>query len=111
VEEAAEASTRGDGVGAPVAVSAAEMEANLISSRVPAYPDAARANRVEGRVVMQAVISKSGLVGHLRVIDGDPLLRSAASEAVSKWRYRPYMMNGEPVEVATTVSVDFRLDH
>jgi TonB family protein len=85
------------------------METNLISSRVPAYPEAARGDHVEGRVVMQARISKSGMVGHLRVLEGNPMLRSAATEAVSKWRYRPYLVNGEPVEVVTTVSVDFIL--
>ena len=49
------------------------------------------------------------MVGHLRVLEGNPVLRSAATEAVSKWRYRPYLVNGEPVEVVTTVSVDFIL--
>jgi TonB family protein len=96
---------------APVAVAPAVMEENLVVSRVPAYPDVARADRIEGPVVMQAIISKSGTVGHLHVIQGDPLLRSAASEAVSKWRYRPYTVNGKPVEVATTVTVDFKLNH
>jgi TonB family protein len=104
-----DASSGASGAGAPVTVSPSVMEANLISSRVPAYPEAARGDHVEGRVVMQAVISKSGMVGHLRVIEGNPVLRGAATEAVSKWRYRPYLVNGEPVEVVTTVSVDFIL--
>jgi TonB family protein len=94
----------------PVSVAPAVMEENLVMSRVPAYPDVARADHIEGPVVMQAIISKNGTVGHLHVIQGDPLLRSAASEAVSKWRYRPYTVNGKPVEVATTVTVDFKLN-
>lgn len=90
-----------------VVVPAATMENNLISSRVPIFPEAAKANGIEGRVVMQAFINKDGSVGHLHVISGDPVLRRAATDAVSTWRYRPYLVNGEPVDVSTTVSVDF----
>jgi TonB family protein len=95
--------------GMPVNVPASLMQENLISSRVPAYPDAAKAQGIQGTVMMRAIISKNGTVGHLQVIDGDPLLRAAATEAVSRWRYRPYTLDGSPVEVATTVRVDFRL--
>ena len=100
----------GGGLEAPVRVAPSVMEENLVVSRVPAYPEVARADRVEGPVVMQAIITKNGTVGHLHVIEGDKLLRSAASEAVSKWRYRPYTVDGKPVEVATTVTVDFKLN-
>jgi outer membrane biosynthesis protein TonB len=89
----------------PVVVPAATMEANLISSRLPIYPEGARVG--DGRVVLQAIISKSGTVGHLRVLSGDPALRGAAADAVAKWRYRPYIVNYQPVEVSTTVIVDF----
>ncbi len=82
------------------------MESRLISSRVPVYPEAARADHIEGRVVMQAIVTKDGAVGHLHVASGDPALRAAAMEAASAWRYRPYVVNGEPVDVLTTVSVD-----
>lgn len=90
-----------------VVVPAAKMEDALISSRVPIFPEAAKANGVEGRVVMQAIINKDGSVGHLHVISGDLALRRAATDAVSTWRYRPYLVNGEPVNVSTTISVDF----
>ncbi len=100
----------GSALESPVSVAPGVMEENLVVSRVPAYPDVAKADHIEGPVVMQAIISKNGTVGHLHVIQGDPLLRSAASEAVSKWRYRPYTVNGRPVEVATTVTVDFKLN-
>jgi TonB family protein len=92
-----------------VKVAPSVMEANLVTSRVPAYPDSAKAEGIQGAVVMEAVISKSGTVDHVRVIEGDSQLRSAAEEAVLKWRYRPYLVNGQPVDVATVVRVDFRL--
>jgi protein TonB len=74
------------------------------------YPDAAKLAQIEGSVVMQAIISKDGTVKYVRVIDGDRHLRSAALEAVRKWRYRPYLLNGRLVDVATTITVDFELD-
>ena len=91
-------------------VSPAVMDRNLIVSRVPAYPELARANRIEGYVKMQALISKDGTVERVHVTEGDSRLRSAAEDAVYKWRYRPYVLNGQPVEVATTVTVNFNLN-
>ena len=92
-----------------VRVPAAVMEANLIASRVPAYPETAKAEGIEGRVVMEALISKNGTVEGVRVIEGDRHLRAAAEDAVRKWHYRPYLVSGRPVDVGTTVRVDFRL--
>jgi TonB family protein len=86
------------------------MDENLIVQRVPAYPEAAKLNGIEGDVVMQALISKEGTVKRVHVVEGDSRLRSAAEEAVYKWRYRPYVLHGQPVEVATTVTVNFNLD-
>jgi len=86
------------------------MDENLIVQRVPAYPEVAKMSRVEGNVVMQALISKEGTVKRVHVMEGDSRLRSAAEEAVFKWRYRPYVLHGRPVEVATTVTVNFNLD-
>jgi TonB family protein len=93
-----------------VRVAPAVMEANLLASRVPAYPETAKEDRIEGPVVVQAIISKDGFVDRVHVIEGNPRLRSAAAEAISKWRYKPYLLNGRPVEVATTITVDFSLD-
>jgi TonB family protein len=93
-----------------IRVAPAVMEANLFISRVPAYPENAKIAGVEGSVVMQAIISKDGTVKRVQVIQGDSRLRSAAAEAVYKWRYRPYLLNGRPVDVATTITVDFDLD-
>jgi TonB family protein len=66
---------------------------------------------MQGNVVMQAIISRNGTVESVHVIKGHRLLRSAATNAVRAWRYRPYLINGRPVEVATIVSVDFTLSH
>jgi len=93
-----------------VNVNPAVMDENLIVQRVPAYPEVAKQHGVVGDVVMQALISKEGTVKRVHVIEGDSRLRSAAEEAVYKWRYRPYVLHGQPVEVATTVTVNFDLD-
>jgi protein TonB len=61
-------------------------------------------------VELQATISKSGTIENLRVISGSPMLQQAALDAVQQWIYRPYLLNGQPVEVETTVNVVFRLD-
>ena len=81
----------------------------LISKVVPVYPPTAQQARVQGAVVLQAEISKDGAVESLREISGHPLLIPAAIEAVKQWQYKPYMQNGEPVAVVTTITVDFTL--
>jgi TonB family protein len=94
-----------------VNVSSGVMAANLVSAPQPSYPTLASLTRTQGNVVMQAVISKDGTVEELHVIKGHRLLRGAAKNAVRNWRYRPYKIDGVPVDVATTVSVDFSLHH
>jgi protein TonB len=82
----------------------------LLSNRVsPVYPAVARAARVQGIVILQALIGKDGQVKELSVVSGPPLLQSAAIDAVKQWVYRPYLLNGDPVEVMTTVNVVFTL--
>jgi protein TonB len=90
-----------------VVVPEALMRQNLVSSRVPVIPDSAASH---GIVVLDAVVTSRGTVEHLRAIQGDPSLRRAAIEAASTWRYRPYLLNGTPVDVSTTISVDFSGD-
>jgi protein TonB len=85
------------------------MEGNLIYKPQPAYPPIAHAGRVQGAVVLRAIIRKTGTIENLQVISGHPLLIKAAVDAVSQWRYRPYVLNGEPVEVETQVIVNFTL--
>ena len=91
----------------PVNVSSGVMAANLLSSPKPTYPALASLTHIRGDVVMLAVISKDGAVKDLHVIKGHRLLRGAAKSAVRNWRYRPYTINGVPVDVSTLVSVDF----
>jgi protein TonB len=81
----------------------------LLSKSAPAYPPIAKAARVSGTVVLQATISKSGAIENLHVISGPAMLQQAALDAVKTWRYRPYLLNNEPVEVETTVNVIFSL--
>jgi len=83
--------------------------ANLIYQVNPVYPPLARQIRVQGVVVMEAVINKGGSIESLRIISGHPLLNQAALDAVREWKYRPTKLNGEPVEVITTVTVTFSL--
>jgi protein TonB len=79
----------------------------MISQVRPTYPPLAKQARIQGVVVLEAVIGKDGSIQNLRVITGHPLLIKAAQDAVSQWRYKPTMLNGEPVEVVTTVTVNF----
>jgi len=81
----------------------------LIHRVVPQYPVIPREMHLEGTVVLQAVISKSGTIENLHVVSGPALLQQAALDAVAQWRYKPYLLNGQPVEVETTVNVEFRL--
>jgi periplasmic protein TonB len=84
--------------------------AGLVIRKVqPVYPQIAKTARVQGQVILQAEISKEGAIENLRVISGHPLLTQAALDAVKQWRYKPYILNGEPVAVDTTVTVIFSL--
>ena len=85
------------------------MEGNLIHRLQPAYPPLAVQTRTQGQVVLRAVISREGTIENLQVVSGHPLLVRAAIEAVRQWRYRPYVLNGEAVEVETQVTVNFVL--
>ena len=93
----------------PIQVSKGVAEGLLIQKILPVYPPIARAARVEGTVVLAAVISKNGVIENLRVVGGPAMLQQAAMNAVQQWRYRPYMLNGDPVAVETTVNVIFSL--
>ena len=91
-------------------VSSGVMQGMLIYKVIPTYPAMAQATRSSGTVVLQATISRTGAIENLRVVEGPAMLRQAALDAVKQWRYRPYMLNGQPVEVETTVDVNFKLD-
>ncbi len=85
------------------------MEGSLIHRVQPVYPPLARSVRVQGSVVLAAVISKAGTIENLRVISGHPMLVPSAIDAVSQWRYRPYILNSEAIEVETQITVNFFL--
>src|SRR6266478_3754156 len=84
--------------------------ASLVNRVQPVYPPLARQTRISGTVRLHAIISKSGGVQQLEVMSGHPLLVQAALDAVRQWRYRPTTLNGEPVEVDTTIDVIFSLN-
>ena len=85
------------------------VEANLIHDVTPTYPPEAGRARIQGAVVLLAVIGKDGSVQDLRVESGLPVLAQAAMDAVKQWRYRPYLLNGEPVEVDCRIVINFAL--
>jgi periplasmic protein TonB len=85
------------------------MQGLAISQPKPTYPPIARSARIAGSVVLAATISKNGAIENLRVVNGHPMLVPAAMDAVKQWRYKPYLLNGEPVEVETQVTVNFNL--
>jgi protein TonB len=85
------------------------VEGMVIQKTLPVYPIIAKETGTQGTVVLQATISRSGTIENLRVVSGPPMLQRAAIDAVKEWRYRPYLLSGEPVEVETTVNVVFKL--
>ncbi|HEU5403633.1 MAG TPA: TonB family protein [Terriglobales bacterium] len=92
-----------------VRVSAGVTEGLLIHKVQPTYPPLARSARIQGQVILQAVIGKDGTIQNLRAVSGHPMLTPAAIDAVRQWRYKPYFLNGEPVEVDTQITVNFTL--
>jgi protein TonB len=92
-----------------VRISQGVTEGLLIHKVEPVYPKLALAARITGVVELRAIISKEGDIKELKLLSGHPMLASTAVEAVKQWHYRPYLLNGEPVEVETNVIVTFRL--
>ncbi|HZD77013.1 MAG TPA: energy transducer TonB [Acidobacteriaceae bacterium] len=90
-------------------ISSGVMAGRKLSGADPRYPAIAIAARIQGTVLLVATISRTGAIENLRLVSGPPMLAPAAEEAVRTWRYRPYLLNGEPVEVETTVRVIFNL--
>ncbi|MGA3197004.1 MAG: energy transducer TonB [Terriglobales bacterium] len=92
-----------------VRVSSGVSTGLLIKKVTPNYPPLARQARIQGQVILQAEISKEGTIQNLQLISGHAMLAPAAIEAVKQWRYKPYLLNGEPVAVETQVVVNFSL--
>jgi protein TonB len=93
----------------PTPISSGVMSGLLIEKTAPPYPIIAKEARIQGTVVLQATISRSGTIENLRAVGGPAMLQQAALDAVKSWRYRPYLLDGVPIEVETTVNVVFSL--
>jgi len=87
----------------PLRVSSGVVAGNKISGPNPVYPAIAKTARIQGKVVLQATISKAGTIEGLHAVSGPPMLYQSALDAVKQWRYRPYILNGEAVPVETTM--------
>jgi len=92
-----------------IRVSGGVQQGNLVNRVNPVYPAIAKAARISGTVILQAEISKQGTIENLHVLSGHPMLVQSALDAVKQWRYKPYLLNGEPVPVETTITVNFTL--
>jgi protein TonB len=90
-------------------VSTGVMAGRLLAPIQPQYPPIARISHTEGSVVVQAIISKDGRIESAHAVSGPPLLQGAALEAVRVARYRPFLLNGQPTEVETTITINFKL--
>jgi protein TonB len=93
----------------PIPVSSGVVAGNLIAPIHPDYPSIAKAAHVEGTVVIDAIISRTGSIESAHVLSGPPMLQQAALAAVRQARYRPFLLNGRPTEVQTTITINFRM--
>ena len=100
------------GPGQRVRISQGVAQGLLVEKVQPEYPAEARAKHIEGQVVLRAIIDENGSINDLSVVSGDPLLAPSALAAVKQWKYKPYLLNGQPVNAETEVIVNFALsDH
>jgi TonB family protein len=91
----------------PISVGAGVMSGEIVSKVTPVYPPDAKAAHISGAVVLHAIIGKDGKIQSLNVLSGPPELTNSAIDAVSQWVYKPYLLNGEPTEVETTITVNY----
>ena len=80
----------------------------MIKRVQPKYPQAALASHTGGAVLIEATVNKEGNITNVKVLNGDPILAKAALDAVRQWRYKPYYLDGEPVEIQTQITVNFK---
>jgi protein TonB len=95
------------GLGVPVSQGISGGE--LVHRVPPVYPAQARVMKLEGKVVLAAVIMEDGTLRDVKVIEGEPLLAQSAMDAVKNWRYKPYELDGKPVKNVIRISVDFKI--
>jgi protein TonB len=93
----------------PIRIGGNVQESKLIRRIEPAYPELAKRARIQGRVVLVVTVDEEGNVADINVTSGHPLLNDAALTAVRQWKYSPTLLNGEPVPVIATVTVEFKL--
>jgi periplasmic protein TonB len=93
----------------PVEISPAIANGYLVSRIEPDYPEQARAQHIQGPVVIDALVDQNGVVKELKTISGEPILVTSASDAVRQWRFKPFFRNGQPSEFQTRITVDFKL--
>lgn len=93
----------------PQSVPAGKMAGNLLKKVTPKYPEDAKKAGIQGTVKLDAIIDKEGHVDHLTVVSGPEVLRQSALDAVRQWEYKPYLLNGEPVSVKTTINIIYSL--
>jgi protein TonB len=93
----------------PTTVSSGVSQGMLIAPIRPIYPPIAKAAHIEGKVIVEAVISSAGTIESLHVLSGPPMLQRAAIDAIQAARYQPYRLNGTPTAVQTTITVNFRI--
>jgi TonB family protein len=92
-----------------VRVSSGVSAALIVKKVQPEYPEEARRDHIQGTVTLHEIISKTGDVMELQLISGDPVLAEAAIQAVKQWKYKAYLLQGQPIEVDTQVNVNFTL--
>jgi TonB family protein len=92
-----------------IPVDKSQMSSQMIKKVAPVYPPLARQARIQGQVILKVEITKSGDVENIQLVSGHPMLAPAAIEAVKQWKYHPYLVNDEPVNVRTQVTVNFTL--
>jgi len=80
-----------------------------VRSVAPTYPETAKRQKIQGDVVLQAVVEVDGTVRDLTLVSGDPVLAGAARQAITQWRYSPYLLNGKPVSMRTSITIRFTL--
>ena len=93
-----------------VRVSQGVSQGLLIKRVAPQYPAAARSTHTQGEVRIEATVNKEGMVVNPKVIRGDTVLAHAAIEAIRQWRYKPYYLDGQPVEIQTEITINFKAD-
>jgi TonB family protein len=93
----------------PIAVAPGVMQGQRLNGPMPVYPPEAKKAKIQGTVVLDAIIGKDGTVEKLTVVSGPPALQTSSLDAVRQWIYKPFLLNGEPVEVKTTINVVYSL--